>query len=307
MISFCFFSLIILVYYIRRRYHLYLEMKTITAEQLWFLSFQNHLKNLRIKAMIANFVMIILLVEIGTRVCFIIIDRCFLIKVLKLYLPCSSGGALHYIDFTLEVISQESYFPLLCLFVKVLWLVYLRSSYRYSVMKWVGYVVMKITAFYVNLYIGPIISHMVYSDSIETNVVFGVSYLEQSCCILFEYIYYLIYSRRFYLLLKGIELENKLSLDRKKYLESKFLRVHFKVCTILVAVAFFFRVIAGFIQLQPFIVKGFFRVFPSKSLSPKLKNILEDELSDKFPVTIISVSQQLKLSLHVHCYIITVL
>ena len=147
-------------------------MKTITAEQLWFLSFQNHLKNLRIKAMIANFVMIILLVEIGTRVCFIIIDRCFLIKVLKLYLPCSSGGALHYIDFTLEVISQESYLPLLCLFVKVLWLVYLRSSYRYNVMKWVGYVVMKITAFYVYLYIGPIINHMVYSDSIETNVVY---------------------------------------------------------------------------------------------------------------------------------------
>ena len=202
MISFCFFSLIILVYYIRRRYHLYLEMKAITTEQLWFPNFQNHLKNLKIKAMIANFVMIILLVEIGTRVCFIIYDRCFLNELLKLNLPCSQTGTLYYMDFTLEVLSQDSYFPLVCMFVKVLWLVYLHSPYKYSIMKWVAYIVMKITAFYAYLYIGPIISHMISAYSVEINDIFGCTYMVGDCFILFEYIYYLKYSRRFYLLLK---------------------------------------------------------------------------------------------------------
>ena len=157
-IPFCFFSLIILVYYIRRRYHLYLEMKAITTEQLWFPNFRNHLKNLKIKALIANFVMIILLVEIGTRVWYIYNERCFYYKLLQPNMSCTAGGILYDIDFKLEMISQSAYIPLVSLFVKVVWLVYLHSSYKYSVMKWVAYIVMKIITFYTCMKIEPIIS-----------------------------------------------------------------------------------------------------------------------------------------------------
>ena len=267
MISFCFFSLIILVYYIRRRYHLYLQIKAITAEQLWFRSFQNHLKNLKIKALIANFVMIILLVEIGTRVTIIYNSRCFYYQLLQLSMSsCPAKGALSEINITLEMISLSSYIPLVSLFVKVLWLVYLHSPYKYSVMKWVGYIVMKIITTYMCILIEPIISQIMYGyDEEKANE--AIFSLLPAFFLPFEYIYYLIYSRRFYLLLKGIELENKLSLDREKYLESKFVRIHFKVCTILIAIAFFFRIISGLEFLQPFIVEFVVQFLPGQKMS----------------------------------------
>ena len=147
MISFCFFSLIILVYYIRRRYHLYLEMKTITAEQLWFLSFQNHLKNLRIKAMIANFVMIILLVEMGSVLNLVFTDRCRILTLFKMENNCSDSFILSFVEKDiLSCITAQIYIPILCLFVKVLWLTYLHSPYKYCFIKWVVYMIVKILA-----------------------------------------------------------------------------------------------------------------------------------------------------------------
>ena len=249
-------------------------MKTITAEQLWFRSSQNHLKNLRIKAIIANFVMIILLVEIGTRVCFFYIERWFFFELLHLNISCPTEGTLYEMTFALEVISQSSYIPLVSLFVKVLWLVYLHSSYKYSVIKWVGYIVMKIITVYMCLKIEPIISQLMYGESHDEYAIEAIFYFLNTVFFLpFEYTYYLIYSRRFYLLLKGIELENKLSLDRKKYLESKFIRVHFKVCTILVAVAFFFRIIS---YLQPFIVDFFVQFLPNQKMDPGWRIFFND-------------------------------
>ena len=180
MIPFCFFSLIILVYYIRRRYHLYLEMKAITTEQLWFLSFQNHLKNLKIKALIANFVMIILLVEIGTRVCFFYVERWFFVELFHINFTCASEGMLYEMTFALEVVTQSAYIPLVGLFVKVVWLVYLHSPYKYSIMKWVAYIVMKIIAVYTCLKIEPIFSKMMYRDTSRDEVAIeAIFYLQR--------------------------------------------------------------------------------------------------------------------------------
>ena len=106
---------------------------------------------------------------------------------------------------------------------------------------------------------------MMYGYS-ENEAIHAIFHIVQSIFLPFEYTYYLIYSRRFYLLLRGIELGNKLS-DRKKYLESKFLRIHFKVCTILVAIAFLFRIIYGLTFLQPFIVNFIVQFLPKQQMS----------------------------------------
>ena len=274
--SFVILSVAILVYYIRRRYKLYLEIKAITVEQLWFHSYQNHLKNLRIKAMIANFVILILLVEIGTRVCYIYQYRCRLYVLLKLQVDthCHTTGIIYCLNFIMKFITQESYIPLLCLFVKVLWLVYLHSPYECSVRNWTTYIMMKIIAVYVCVLLLPVISKFMYGYSVG-RLIEIISIMVQSFSMIFEYITYLVYSRRFYLLLRGIEIENKLSLDRGKYLESKFVRIHFKVCTILIAIAFLCRIISGLSLIQSNVVQRIFTLFPDIKLGPALKILIQ--------------------------------
>ena len=63
-IPFCFLTLFILIYYIRRRCSLYQEIKRIPRELLLMESYQNHLKNLSIMAIINNFIIAILLFEL---------------------------------------------------------------------------------------------------------------------------------------------------------------------------------------------------------------------------------------------------
>ena len=283
-IPFCFFSLIILVYYVRRRYHLYLEMKAITTEQLWFPNFQNHLKNLKIKAMIANFVLIILLVEIGNILSWVFMERCIILTSLKLENNCSDSIVTSLLEFTiLNSITDSVYIPILCLFMKVLWLVYLRSSYKYCVMKWVVYMIVKVIATQIVELITKILSGMYgYSPTFQilpynagSNCERLVLYLLDWIPMLFEYIHYLKYSRRFYLLLKGIELENKFSLDREKYLESKFVRIHFKVSTILVAIGLFFKVLGWMPVLRFFTIRYLIELLTNNQLSPELNDILQ--------------------------------
>ena len=62
-IIFCVLALFVLVYYIRRRYKLYKEINRIPQELLIKESYRNHLKNLKLKCIINNFVIIILVIE----------------------------------------------------------------------------------------------------------------------------------------------------------------------------------------------------------------------------------------------------
>ena len=55
-IIFCVLALFVLVYYIRRRYKLYKERNRIPQELLIMESYRNHLKNLKIKCIINNFI-----------------------------------------------------------------------------------------------------------------------------------------------------------------------------------------------------------------------------------------------------------
>ena len=56
---FCVLATVVLIYYVRRRYYLTVEMNGISREKLTYLNYQNHLKNFKIKAMISNFVILI--------------------------------------------------------------------------------------------------------------------------------------------------------------------------------------------------------------------------------------------------------
>ena len=62
-IIFCVLALFVLVYYVRRRYKLYKEINRIPQELLIMESYRNHLKNLKIKCIINNFIIVILVME----------------------------------------------------------------------------------------------------------------------------------------------------------------------------------------------------------------------------------------------------
>ena len=61
---FCLLAVFTLCYYIRRRFKLYQEINRITQNLLFFEIYQNYRKNLTIQALIANFIIIILFLEI---------------------------------------------------------------------------------------------------------------------------------------------------------------------------------------------------------------------------------------------------
>ena len=63
-IIFCVLALFVLVYYIRRKYKLYKERNRIPKDLLIMESYRNHLKNLKIKRIINNFIIAILVMEI---------------------------------------------------------------------------------------------------------------------------------------------------------------------------------------------------------------------------------------------------
>ena len=66
---FCILALFVLVYYIRRRYKLYKEINRIPQEMLINESYRNHLKNLKIKCLINNFIIVILVIEFIQNLC----------------------------------------------------------------------------------------------------------------------------------------------------------------------------------------------------------------------------------------------
>ena len=71
-IIFCVLVLFVLVYYIRRRYKLYKEINRMPQELLIMESYRNHLKNLKMKCNINNFIIVILVIEFIQSFCQII-------------------------------------------------------------------------------------------------------------------------------------------------------------------------------------------------------------------------------------------
>ena len=230
--TFCMLASVILVYYIRRRYCLHLEMKEISAENLWYANYQNHLKNLKIKATISNFVLIIILLEI--------INNCSN-AVILIYIMVGANEILEKVIVHIILVSQLCYIPLLCLLLKVVWLAYLHYPYRHTIIRWTAYIILRLFAVYI-IYCWQYVKNIITS---ERPLYFSLFWGMLSLFLIFDLITYLVYSRRFYQHLKSRVLEAKLSADKDNYLANKYLCIHFKVASIIVTASLIIYIIVN--------------------------------------------------------------
>ena len=233
-IIFSVLALFVLVYYIRRRYKLYKEINRMPQELLIMESYRNHLKNLKMKCSISNFIIVILVIEFIQSFCQIIYN--FTI-VINYFVKDSNFSSFMEVKMYSKLIYMSTYYvfvPVLSMMMDFLWLVYRKYEYKYTMIKWTWYILIR--ALVVSLTQKPI------SLSLDYETIY--SYLVNVFYVIFpiiDYIQFVYYARKFYFHLKSREKEIRLFyFDKKAYLDSKYLRIHFKIATILVVNAFFF-------------------------------------------------------------------
>ena len=213
-IPFCFFALTALIYYVKRRIKLYNMLRHITSEQMRETRYQMHIKNLKIKSMISNFVIIILVVEIVNNICFTL----YFTPVWVEYFAEERDNFVEIYLFVDKFVTPASYLeqitgmllvPILCLLLKVLWLTYLHCGYKYTVMRWTWYSTVRVL-FWLSLFeferINP---NYLPQVKVIGSIFFAILFTT-------DFIIYLSYSRRFYLHLKSREKEAFYFLRQRK-------------------------------------------------------------------------------------------
>ena len=229
---FCVLALFVLVYYIRRRYKLYKEINRIPQELLIKESYRNHLKNLKIKCIINNFIIVILIMEILLTLCQIFIYFSYLIMTL---VKDQNFRSLQEIKNYLLPPTMSIYYslvPVLSMLMDFLWLAYRKYEYKHTIIRWKWYIVIR--AFFLSI---PVDYEIIFYDLVNV-----------FCSIfpIIDFIQFVYYARKFYFHLKSREKEIRLFyFDKKAYLDSKYLRFHFKVATILVGIALFFSTLTN--------------------------------------------------------------
>ena len=241
---FCVLALFALVYYIRRRYKLYKEIKRIPRNLLILEEYKNYLKNLKLKCTINNFIIVILIIEIAQNVLqFIAYFPFWMIDFLE---ECPLYWELQFYSNLLYLPIRYSVVPVLSMMMTFLRLAYRKYEYKYTIIRWTWYIVIRALVLFIIQY------------SILTNLL-PLDYRASYECLtgipllifpIIDYIQFVYYSRRFYLHLKSREKEIRLFyFDKKAYLDSKYLRIHFKVATILVGTALFFFTLATSVNI----------------------------------------------------------
>ena len=236
-LPFCVLALFVLVYYIRRRYKLYKEIKRIPKNLLIMEGYKNHLKNLKLKCIINNFIIVILMIEIVQNVLQFIIY--FPIWIIDFVEECPLYIELQYYSSLLYLTIRYSVVPVLTMMMDFLWLAYRKYEYKYTIIRWTWYIVIRASvAFLVN-------GSWFFSNNfilVGYETIYGnlVNILLEILTII-DFIQFVYYARRFYLQLRSREKEIRLFyFDKEAYLDSKYLRIHFKIATILVGTALFF-------------------------------------------------------------------
>ena len=142
----------------------------------------------------------------------------------------------YFFLFTAPIYSL--FVPLLSMLMDFLWLAYRKYEHKYTMIRWTWYIVIRILVNVLSEFSldFPIpVDYQIYNDFI--NVFYGIFPI-------IDFIQYVYYARKFYLHLKSREKEIRLFyFDKKAYLDSKYLRIHFKIATILVVNAIFFSIL----------------------------------------------------------------
>ena len=236
---FCILAVFVLVYYIRRRYRLYQEIKRVTKDSLVLQSYQNYLKNLKIKSSINNFIIIVLLIELAENLSFVI----SIIYIFGMALDGKNNThlfsyRLYLLFYYLFLVTNISLVPVLSLIMKFLWLVYRKYKYKHTLIRWTWYITIRA--------LGVSVLYFICEQELfpaDYKVILDMfSAFLTGCIYIYDFRQFVCYSRKFYLHLKSKEKEIRLFYyDHKAYLDIKYLRIHFKVATILVVIALFFN------------------------------------------------------------------
>ena len=241
-IIFCVLALFVLVYYIRRKYKLCKEINRIPQELLIKESYRNHLKNLKIKCIINNFVIVILIMEFLLNLFLFIYYFPYIINyVVKDF----NFSYFNEVEEYSELVFMSIYYslvPVLCMLMDFMWLAYRKYEYKYTMIRWTWYIVIRISVVFLFDNCIDFISFSADYKNIYNNLV----NIFTTIFPIIDFIQFVYYARKFYLHLKSREKEIRLFyFDKKAYLDSKYLRIHFKVATILVAIAVFFSTLAS--------------------------------------------------------------
>ena len=253
---FCILALVVLCYYVRRRYFLIRDIKGISKDQLIIPDFQNHLKNLKIKSMITIFLIIILTLEILYNFSSLILDIQYYIPKFLIFNPvlsCLFSIAAKFFNY-LSIITCYSQIAVPCLLMKVLWIAYLHCPYKNTVKRWSVYIAVRCV-------VATILSFLETTNFPYYEIELGFLYtVVVDLFFTLDFGLYLLYARRFYKHLKSREIEAKLFKDEITYRNEKMLCLHFKVASILIIVAILFFVISMYLQSFNFLL-SFFHLF----------------------------------------------
>ena len=233
-LPFCFNTLVVLVYYIRRRVKLHLEKRRLVADQLVIQEYKNYFMNLKITITITNLIILILILELVEN---LLLIQDLLAAILRHLIP---GLQADYLTYTTPYVStllyaiRLTYVPLLSLVMNFLWLVYRKYKYKYTMIRWTVYIVMRgcVVCIWFQL--------LSYIDNDYWGLASTMLYIFIICNYIFDFIQYVYYSKRFYSHLKSREKEIRLFyFDKEAHIRSRWIRKHFFVGNILVTNALF--------------------------------------------------------------------
>ena len=202
-IIFCVLVLFVLVYYIRRRYRLYKEINRIPQELLIKESYRNHLKNLKIKCIINNFIIVILVIEFILNLCQFITFFQYVIYYYVKDFNFSLFNEVEKYSNLVYIAIYYSFVPALSMMMDFLWIVYRKYEYKYTMIRWTWCILIRDLAVF-------IVQYSIHS--IPFSFDYQIIYSFLTCAIygilpIIDLIQFVYYARKFYLHLKSREKE----------------------------------------------------------------------------------------------------
>ena len=204
-------------------------------------SYRSHLKNLKITCIINNFISVILVMEFLQYFGQIFIYYPYVIEYFV------KDFIIHFLTELQDYSSQftipiyYSFIPVLTMMMDFLWLAYRKYEYKYTMIRWTWFIVIRALVVFLLEY-----SVLFVSISADYQTMYSNFVLVLFCIVpIIDFILFVYYASKFYLHLKSREKEIRLFyFDKKAYLDSKYLRIHFKIATILVVIALFFTTLS---------------------------------------------------------------